>query len=102
MTHTPDELKAAMAYAAGLCEEEWRLLDDPNPDNAYGRDCYQTAAILRAYLESFDEERALLEAAEKFAAYRRHIGVLSNGTWDEPFDATYRVLVAKREGKEKK
>jgi hypothetical protein len=86
MISTPQELKAAIENAIALMETR--------------SDTALSITILRAYLATIDEERALLEAAKVFVPwyfsvndpeYDREYGPQIRGLLD-----AYRALVAKR------
>jgi hypothetical protein len=55
MTHTPDELKAAMEGTVAYLQGE---ILRPESNSLTRAGCESKAAILRAMLETFDEERA--------------------------------------------
>jgi hypothetical protein len=93
MTHTPDELRAAMENAIkvlGLTPDYGIKESSVKQDDA-------DAAILRAHLESFDEERAFMEAAEAYVWFYWPGKRAVHGRVAEPLVAAYRALVAKRE-----
>lgn len=82
MTPTDAELKAALEDVCSVLEY---AIEDAHPTR-------HSAAVLRAHLATFDEERAFLAAAETYCDYR-----FRGTAWDDLRD-DYRALKEKREG----
>jgi hypothetical protein len=94
MTPTSAELRAAIEV--GLDAIISRADGEESGDPGYER----SAVILRAHLETFDEERAFQEAASEYirCELESEESIVIESEWKASV-AAYRALVAKRDGK---